>query len=454
MNFIELCREAIDAALRAGAKEAEAIIIDEHSMGVKIERAEIKTCTDVMDAGIGIRAVKNKKVGFAYTNILTSEEVEKTAKSVVKASNASRVDKNWRQLPQRQDYPQVRDTYDKRVTEVTSDDAVLLCQKMMAVAHEVDKRVLPAFGGVEVLAQEIVCLNNNGVEVEDKGTAMVCTLGTMAKSETQVSPVCYEFKVSRKYEPDPEWIGREAGRLAVKSINVGKAEAGKFPVLFDPFALELILTYTLVQSVMGDIVSRGRSVFKDKIGRKVASENIGIYDEGTLAGGLRSGKADMEGVPKQKTPIIEDGILQGFLYDNYWARLEGRESTGNASRGGGRLSLPPYGSTPAIEPTNVVVRAGTATEDELISEVGNGYYVRFVQGAHQSNPETGEFSIALAPAWRIEKGEITHAVKGVMIAGNAYDMIQKISLLGKETRQIQTLVAPKIVVSELNVVTR
>jgi len=454
MNSTELCREAMNAAMRAGAKEAEAIIIDEHSMGVKIERAEIKTCTDVVDAGIGIRAVKNKKVGFAYTNILTSEEVEKTAKSVVKASNASRVDKNWRQLPQRQDYPQVRDTYDKRVTEVTFDDAVLLCQKMMAVAHEVDKRVLPAFGGVEVLAQEIVCLNNNGVEVEDKGTAMVCTLGTMAKSETQVSPVCYEFKVSRKYEPDPEWIGREAGRLAVKSINVGNAEAGKFPVLFDPFALELILTYTLVQSVMGDIVSRGRSVFKDKIGRKVASENIGIYDEGTLAGGLRSGKADMEGVPKQKTPIIEDGILQGFLYDNYWARLEGRESTGNASRGGGRLSLPPYGSTPAIEPTNVVVRAGTATEDELISEVGNGYYVRFVQGAHQSNPETGEFSIALAPAWRIEKGEITHAVKGVMIAGNAYDMIQKISLLGKETRQIQTLVAPKIVVSELNVVTR
>jgi len=325
---------------------------------------------------------------------------------------------------------------------------------MMAVAHEVDKRVLPAFGGAEVLTQEVVCLNTNGVEVEDRGTAMVCTLGTMARSETQVSPVCYEFKVSRKYEPDPEWIGREAGRLAVESINVGKAEAGKFPVLLDPFALELILTYTLVQSVMGDIVSRGRSIFKDKIGKKVASENISIYDNGTLTGGLRSGKADMEGVPRQKTPIIEDGILQGFLYDNYWARLEGKESTGNASRGGGRLVLPPYGSTPTIEPTNILLEAGTATEDELICEVGNGYYVRFVQGAHQSNPETGEFSVALAPAWRIEKGEITHAVKGVMIAGNAYDMIQKISLLGKEARQIQTLIAPKIVVSELNVVTK
>jgi PmbA protein len=454
MNFIELCREAINAAVRAGAKEAEALVIHRHTVGAEIERAEIKTCTDVMDSGIGIRTVKNKKLGFAYTNILTNEEVKKTAKKAVKASNASRMDENWRQLPQRKDYPLVRDTYDKRVTQVTSDETVLLCQRMMAVAHEVDKRVLPAFGGVEVLVQEVVCLNTNGVEVKDKGTSLVYALGTMARSETQVSPVCYEFKASRRYEPDPEWVGREAGRLAIESINVGKAEAGKFSVLLDPFALESMLTYTLVQSVRGDIVSRGRSIFRDKIGKKVASENISIYDDGTLAGGLRSGKTDMEGVPRQKTPIIEDGILDGFLYNNYWAKLESKESTGNASRGGGGLRLPPYGTTPTIQPTNIILEARKATEDELIREVRNGYYVRFVQGAHQSNPETGEFSVALAPAWRIENGEITHAVKGVMIAGNAYDMIKKISLLGKETRQIQTLIAPKVVVSELKVVTK
>lgn len=454
MNFVELCREAINAAVRTGAKEAEAIVINRHTVGAEIERAEIKTCTDVMDAGIGIRTITNKKLGFAYTNILTSEEVKNTAKKAVKASNASRVDKNWRQLPQRKDYPLVRDTYDKRVTEVTSDETVLLCQRMMVVAHEVDKRVLPAFGGAEVLVQEVVCLNTNDVEVKDKETTLFCGLGTMARSETQVSPVCYEFKASRKYEPDPEWVGREAGRFAIEAINVGKAEAGKFPVLLDPFALEPMLTYTLVQSVRGDIVSRGRSIFKDKIGKKVASENINIYDDGTLAKGLRSGKTDMEGVPKQKTPIIENGILHSFLYNNYWARLEGKDSTGNANRGGGGLRLPPYGTTPTIQPTNIILETGTATEDELIREVGNGYYVRSVQGAHQSNPETGEFSVALAPAWRIQHGEITHAVKGAMIAGNAYDMMKKISLLGKETRQIQTLIGPKVVVSELNVVTK
>jgi PmbA protein len=265
--------------------------------------------------------------------------------------------------------------------------------------------------------------------------------------------MCLEFKASRMYEPEPDWVGTEAGRLAIQSINVGKAEAGEYPVLLDAFALESIFMHTLIPSIKGDNVSRGNSKLKDQIGSKVAADDLNLFDDGTLAGGLHSGKADMEGVPKQRTPIIEQGILRGFLYDNYWGKIEGRESTGNASRGGGRLNLPPYGTLPTINPSNIVLKPGSASEDELVTHMKNGYYVRNVQGAHQSNPETGEFSVAIAPAWRIIKGEITHAVKGAMIAGNTYDLMDRISLVGKETRQLGTFVAPKIIVDKLKVIT-
>ena len=96
----------------------------------------------------------------------------------------------------------------------------------------------------------------------------------------------------------------------------------------------------------------------------------------------------------------------------------------------------------------------TAPEDELIREVKDGYYVRSVQGAHQSNPDTGDFSVAITPAWRIMKGEIQHAVKGVMIAGNVYDLLNKIGLMGEETRQVGSFIAPKVVVTELNVISK
>ncbi len=454
MSYVELCEKVIKSAEKLGAKEAEALIVVRHGIGVEIERAEIKTCSDVMDSGLGVRTIIDQKTGFAFTNILTKTEAEKALKQAVKASKASLKDKNWRQLPEKCKYPTVKDTYDEKITRFTSDEAVVLCQTMIDTAYSVDKRVLPAFGGTEVTIFESICVNSHGVKVEDKGTSFGCGLGAMARSETQVSPMCYEFKASRRYEPDPKWVAKEAAKFAIDAINVGKAEAGKFPILLDPFALQSILFFTLVQSVKGDIVARGRSIFKDKIGKKIAGENISLYDNGILAGGLNSGKMDMEGVPRQKTPIIEKGVLQGFLYNNYWARLEGTESTGNASRGGGGLSLPPYGTIPNINPTNIQLKAGTFKEEELLEKVKNGYYVRSVQGAHQSNPETGEFSVALAPAWRIQRGKITHAVKGVMIAGNVYDMLKQISALGKETRQVGTFITPKVVVSELNVITK
>ena len=449
-----LCGRALKAATTAGADEVETLLFKRYSTNVGIERAEIKTATNAKDMGMAVRAVTRGSIGFAYTNRLTANEVEKTARRAARASNASLTDEDWQTLPGKKPYPTVKDTFDRKLTEATPDEAVAVCLEMMAAAVDVDHRVIPAFGGVELETDEMACFNSHGLAVEDRGTVFVCDLGAMAQSETRVSPMCVEFQASRQYKPEPEWVGGEAGELAIQSTNVGKAEAGEFPVLLDAFALESIFLYTLIPSVRGDNVARGKSQLQDKIGIRIATENLDLLDNGTLPGGLRSGKADMEGAPKQSTPIIEAGTLRGFLYDNYWGRKEGKESTGNATRGGGRLQLPPYGTLPTIEPSNIILKPGTATEDELITEVKNGYYVRDVQGAHQSNPETGEFSVAIAPAWRITKGEITHAVKGAMLAGNIYDAIGNISLIGKDARQLSVFIAPKIVIDKVNVITK
>jgi PmbA protein len=454
MSHTELCKAAIAAAQKAGAKEAEAFLYGDRTVNVDIERGEIKTCSDLADMGMGIRAIIDGKIGFAYTNVLTRDEVEKTGKQATAASHASLKDKNWRQLPESRKYPSVEKTFDKRILEVASDKVVELCQQMIASSAEVDKRVLAALGGAQVSRNDVVCANSNGVEVEDKGTFIACGLGAMARSETQVSPMCFEFKVSRTYDTDPNWVGKEAARIAAQSLNVGKPEAGKYPVLLDPFALQEILTHTLIESAKGDTVYRGRSKLKGKVGTQIAAENVSLYDDGTLAGGMYSGKTDFEGVPRQKTPIIEKGTLRGFIYDNYWARLAKAKSTGNAGRGGGALSLPAYCMVPSISPTNIKLEEGTVSEEELVREVKNGYYVRSVQGAHQSNPDTGDFSVAITPAWRIIKGEIKHAVKGAMISGNIYDTLNKIGLVGKQTRQVGNFIAPKIIVTELNVVSK
>ena len=113
-------------------------------------------------------------------------------------------------------------------------------------------------------------------------------------------------------------------------------------------------------------------------------------------------------MPHQKTPVIEKGILRNFLYDNYSAKKEGKESTGNASRAG-------YLSTPSIDTTNFHIMPGNKTSDEMLSEVDDGLIVYYLQGAHSSNPVSGEFSVVATPAWKIKNGKITHCSRGVML---------------------------------------
>jgi PmbA protein len=197
--------------------------------------------------------------------------------------------------------------------------------------------------------------------------------------------------------------------------------------------------------VKADNVQRNQSPFQGKIGETVASENVTIHDDGLLSGGLRTLAFDGEGTPQQKTPLIEKGVLRNFLYDNYAAKKEGKESTGNASRAG-------YLSTPSIEATNFHITPGNKTPDQLLSEVDNGLIIYYLQGAHSSNPISGDFSIVATPAWKISKGEIKHATRGVMLAGNIFQVLKNVTATANNQRQIGQLIAPWILVENVKVI--
>jgi PmbA protein len=137
--------------------------------------------------------------------------------------------------------------------------------------------------------------------------------------------------------------------------------------------------------------------------------------------------------------------LRNFLYDNYSAKKEGKESTGNASRVG-------YLSTPIIEATNFHIMPGSKTSDQLISEVDDGLIIYYLQGAHSSNPVSGEFSVVATPAWKVKKGEIAHCSRGVMLAGNIFEMLKKISAIADNERKMGQLVAPWMIVENVKVI--
>ena len=445
-ELLELAESAVNSALRKGADEAEAAVFQESTTSAGIERGQIVKTSRTLDLGLGMRTIISKAVGFAYTNVLSSRTaVENTVRKSLGLARASKPYKDWKSLPAGKIPSSPNNTYDKRIANLESEDLVEIASIMLDAAARTDGRANPVEGGANASCSFFVVANSNGVLGSDIGTIVGCSLATVGNDADDVTPVCFDFDFERTYAIDPERVGKEAVRLAVSALKAKTIETKTNQVIFTQTALQELLYFTLINAVRADSVQRNQSVFKGKIGDMVASEHVTIYDDGLLDGGLRSGKFDAEGVPHQKTLIIEKGVLRNFIYDNYTAKKEGRESTGNATRAG-------YFSTPTVEATNFRITGEERSPERLIEEVDDGLIVHLLQGAHSSNPASGDFSVVAAPAWKIEKGERTFAAKGVMLVGNVFQMLKNVSALANNERKLDLLVAPWVLVENVKLI--
>jgi PmbA protein len=445
-EMLRLAENAVNIALKKGAAEAEAYVYEGQATNVGIELGQVTKSNKIIDRGLGIRVSVNKAVGFAYTNIIEGQNaIEDTIIGALSAARASKPDQDWNGLPEKRPYSTAEKTYDSKISEIRSEDLVNIASGMLDAAVSVDKRVFPIEGGAGAGYLSNAVANSNGIAGFDRGTMMECSLAAVAKEGNAVTPVCFEFNAERNYNVDPAWVGKEAARLAVSALKTKGTETKSTKLILTQFALQDLLYFTLINAVKADNVQRNQSPFKDKIGEKVASETVTIFDDGLFPGGLRTWAFDGEGVPHQKTTLVERGILRNFLYDNYAAKKEGKESTGNASRAG-------YLSTPDIEPTNFHIVPGNKTPDQLMSEVDDGLIIYYLQGAHSSNPVSGEFSVVATPAWKIKKGEIVHSTRGVMLAGNIFEVLKNVSAIADNERKMGQLISPWLLVENVKVI--
>lgn len=437
---------AVKVALTKGAAEAEAYVYEGQATRVGIEHGQITKSHRIIDRGLGIRVSVNKTIGFAYTNMVNKRSaVEKAVAKALSAAGASMPDPDWKGLPDKKPYDPVEKTFDRGIMELHPEELVELAAVMLEAAANADKRVFPVEGGIGTGYVANVIANSNGMSCFDEGTVIECSLAAVAKQGDRVTPACFEFTAERNNNVDAAWVGNEAAQLAVSALNTKRVETKTTKLILTQFALQGLLYFTLINAVKADNVQRGQSALRNKVGGRVASENVTIYDDGLFPGGLRTAAFDGEGVPHQRTRLVEKGVLHDFLYDNYAAKKERRESTGNGVRAA-------YLSTPSIEATNFHVMPGGITADELVREVDDGLIIYYLQGAHSSNPVSGEFSVVATPAWKIRKGEIVHCSRGVMLAGNIFEMLNNVSIIANNERKMGQLIAPWVLVENVKVI--
>ncbi|MCA8923282.1 MAG: TldD/PmbA family protein [Planctomycetes bacterium] len=246
---------------------------------------------------------------------------------------------------------------------------------------------------------------------------------------------------------DPEAVVERLSQRLRWAERTVEFRPGKVPVVFTPEG-SLLLWRPLLQALNGTTVMLGTSPLRERLGEQVLDPRVSLVDDGRLPGALGSAAYDDEGTPRQRTPLIEGGVLRGFVHDLDTAQRTGQQPTGNAQRGGA-LGQPSPGYT------NVLVSGGETPQAELLAGIDYGLLVHSVIGMGQGNTLPGNFSNPVDVAFLIEHGQVVGRVKDVSLAGNVYDVLGAKHLLGlsKEVEPVYgTYRLPWVFVKDLNVV--
>ena len=219
-------------------------------------------------------------------------------------------------------------------------------------------------------------------------------------------------------------FGKEAVRQALVNLEAEEAPAGNMTVVLGSGWPGILLHEAIGHGLEGDFNRKGTSAFSGRVGERVASDLCTVVDDGTLAGRRGSLSIDDEGTPTEKTVLIENGILKGYMQDKLNARLMGVKSTGNGRRES-------YAHLPMPRMTNTYMLAGKHNPEEIIKSVKKGLYAKNFAGG-QVDITSGKFVFSASEAYLIENGKITRAVKGATLIGNGPDVLTKVSMVGDD----------------------
>lgn len=438
--------------MRKGFDEAEAFVTSLTRRDI-IYRSTIEATKINTIAGLGVRGVLDKRIGYYSVSSLERADIERAVDQSLKIARASDVDTDWKSLPRKYGKAAVKGTFDKKIATLTPKDLVDQVQLIVDTVREVDPSLTITRGFISTGAANHAIANSHGCKLERKETFAASWIAVKAGS-AELKGVSHEFIQSRKWRGlRIEQAARTVAERAMRMLKAKPIPGGKLRTVWRNDAFASIVDAMLTRTITADAVQKNRSPWVGKIGQSVASEEVSIVDEGRMVEGIGTREFDDDGTPQKRTPIFEKGVLRGFLYDSYTANKENRPSTGNAHRDIGLFSAPPnYMKAPAPYPNNLVVKPGNSKPEELIRETGDGLYIVETIGEWLSNPISGELSATVSNAFLIEKGELGRAVKGVIVSSNFFDMLKgKMDLRARDLDNSGCVYAPTTQVLDMTV---
>jgi TldD protein len=396
---------------------------------VVLEEGLVKSGDRHLEQGVGVRASAGERQGYAHSDEVSPSSAllaAATARAISEGpASSGAVSVGGNAAPPRDLYPVAIPPTDVPIQAKTE-----VLRQIDTHARRSDPRIQQVMASVVAEHRHILIAASDGTLVGDVQPLVRVNVQVIAEDERGRREAGYQgaggrFDLARLLAPEG-WqpIADEAVRLALLNLEAQPCPAGTMDVVLGPGWPGILLHEAIGHGLEGDFNRKKTSAFSDRIGERVAIEGVTVVDDGTIAERRGSLNVDDEGTPTQRTVLIEDGILRGYMQDRQNARLMGVSSTGNGRRES-------YAHLPMPRMTNTFMLAGEDDPEEIVRSVQNGLYAATFGGG-QVDITSGKFVFSASEAYRIEGGAITSPVKGATLIGNGPDVLLRVSRIGHD----------------------
>ena len=446
-SLLELGDRIVARATQGGVTVAECMLRAGAELSAKVRLGEPELVEEAGHRSAGLRVMKGKRVAITSTSDLTEHGIDRFVKDALELVELSQEDPfagpaDPKLLTDPKNAPDL-DLFDPAGGAVNAAQAIAMAKKGEDAARAFDKRITNSEGATfGRTAGGAAIVLSSGFRAAYKGSYASLSVVPVADDEGGKKRRGYHWTAKRYLSEmdDPVKVGEEAARRTVRKLGAKSVATGEFPVVFDPDAARSILGM-LAGCIMGSSIWRKASYLVGREGTEVASSLVTVVDDPLIPRAPGSRPYDGEGLASRKNVVVEKGILRTYLCDSYAARKLSRESTGNASRGGG--------AGVGCSTSNFILQPGADSPESIVKGTKRGLYVTDMMG-FGFNAVTGDFSRGASGFW-IENGELTFPVSEVTISLNVDDLYKRIDAIGTDLDLRTSTAAPTIRVAKMTV---
>ena len=419
-------QRTLATALRTGGDFAEVFAEDKRSSAAMLDDGRVEELSSGRDRGAGIRVVVGETTGFAHTADLTDDGLRAAAEAAAAAARSGgggvREVALTRQSAAR---PNQVAVLPETVAKGTKVELLRRADEAARAEGGSIRQVRARYGDSR---RRILVANSDGLLSEDDQVRTLFVVSTVAFGDTGMQ-TGYEslgrtvgFELFDRYQVED--IARTAARRAITKLAARPAPSGTLPVVIGPGGGGVLFHEACGHGLEKDLVDKGASVFKGRLGHQVASPLVTLVDDGTMAEEWGCYAIDDEGTPAQRNVLIQDGILTDYMWDHLRSRKDGRPRSGNGRRQS-------YQHLPMVRMTNTYLVGGDSDPQGIVSSTDRGVYVSSLGGG-QVNTATGDFVFGMTEAYLIENGEITEPIREGNLIGNGPKVLVDIDAVGND----------------------